>query len=161
MDISYDDVKIKQYWKLTYLGCVLDECKQGNLWQCRFAQKLPQSLCLYTDTNRFLSKDSRRLLCSAFIQPHSVYAYMTWYENLNKKYRNKLQVLQNKCIHICLQLNNGQHIGTEQFEKINWLPIDQRFTQCLSTSVFKFFSENVSSIYEQNLQKIHSKQYCY
>ena len=53
----------------------------------------------------------------------------------------KLQVLRNKCIRFCLQLDNREHIGTEHFDKINWLPIDQRFKQCLSTSAFKFSSE--------------------
>ena len=38
-------------------------------------------------------------------------------------------------------MDNREHIQTEYFDKINWLPIDQRFNQCLSTSVFKFFSE--------------------
>ena len=38
-------------------------------------------------------------------------------------------------------MDNREHIGTEHFDKINGLPIDQRFKQCLSTSVFKFFSE--------------------
>ena len=32
-------------------------------------------------------------------------------------------------------------IGTELFGKIIWLRIDQRFKQCLSASVFKFFFE--------------------
>ena len=49
-----------------------------------------------------------------------------------------MQVLQNKGIHFCLQLDNREHIGTEYFDKINWLPIDQKFKRCLSTSVFKF-----------------------
>ena len=57
------------------------------------------------------------------------------------KYKKQLQVLQNKCIRFYLQLDNIQHIGTEHFEKINWLPIDERFKQCLSASVLKFFSE--------------------
>ena len=30
IDISYKDVKIKQYSKLTYLECVLDECLKGE-----------------------------------------------------------------------------------------------------------------------------------
>ena len=64
-----------------------------------------------------------------------------WYPNLNKKYKSKLQLLQNKCIRFCLQMDNREHIGTEHFDKINWFSIDQRCKQCLSTSVFKFFSE--------------------
>ena len=30
IDISYKDIKIKQYAKVTYLGCVLDECLTGE-----------------------------------------------------------------------------------------------------------------------------------
>ena len=41
----------------------------------------------------------------------------------------------------CLQLNKREYIGSEYFDKINWLPIDQIFMQCLSISVFKFFFE--------------------
>ena len=80
-------------------------------------------------------------MCKTLIQPHFDYACAAWYPNLSKKYKNKLQVLQNKCIRFCLQLDNREHIGNEHFDKINWLPIDQRFKQCLSTSIFKFFSE--------------------
>ena len=69
-------------------------------------------------------------MCNALIQPHFDYACAAWYSNL-----------QNNCIRFCLQLNNRDHIGTKHFDKINWLPTDQRFKQCLSTSVFKFFSE--------------------
>ena len=49
----------------------------------------------------------------ALIQPHFDCIYAAWYPNLNKKYRNKLQVLQNKYIRFCLQLNNREQIGTE------------------------------------------------
>ena len=91
--------------------------------------------------NRFLSKDLRRLLCNTLIQQHVNYVCAAWYPNLNRKYKNKLQVLQNNCIRFCLQLGNREHIGTEHFDKISWLPIDQRFKQCFSTSVFKFFPE--------------------
>ena len=95
---------------------------------------------------------------NALIQPHFGYAYAAWYPNLNKKYENKLQVLQNKCIYSCLQLDNIQHIGTEHFRKIRWLPIiNQRFKQCLCTSVFKFFSEMypqfMNGIYRTTNQK--------
>ena len=53
----------------------------------------------------------------------------------------KLQVLKHKCIPFCLQLDNREHIGTEHFDKINWLLLDQIFKQCLFTSVCKFSSE--------------------
>ena len=84
--------------------------------------------------NRFLSRHLRRLLCNTLTQPHFDYACEAWYPNLNKKCKSKLQVLQNKCIRFCIQLDNIH-------PKISWLTIDQKFKQCLSTNFSKFFSE--------------------
>ena len=79
--------------------------------------------------NKFLSKDLRRL-------------------NL---YKSKLEILQKKCLLFCLQLDSRQHIGTENLNNINWLPIDQRFKQFFSTIVLKFFSE----MYLQYMNEIY------
>ena len=103
--------------------------------------KVTSKLKFLCRKNRFLSKDLRTLLCNVLLQPHFDYACAASHPNLNKKYKNKLQFLQNKCTYFCLQLDNIQHIGTEHFVKISWLPIGQRFKQCLPASVFKFFSQ--------------------
>ena len=126
---------------MTYLGCVLDECLTGEYMATQVCTKITSKLKLLYRKNRFLSKDLRRLLCNALIQPHFDFACAAWYPNLNKKYKNKLKVLQNNCICFFLQLDNREHIRTEYFDKINWVLIDQRFKHCLSTSIYKFFSE--------------------
>ena len=77
--------------------------------------------------NKFLTPSLRRLLCNAMIQPHFDYACPTWYPNLNKSLKKKLQTTQNKCIRFCLLLGNREHVGFEEFEKINWLNINDRF----------------------------------
>ena len=33
LNIHYKNIKIKQYSKVTYLGCILDENSQVNPWQ--------------------------------------------------------------------------------------------------------------------------------
>ena len=75
----------------------------------------------------------------AMIQPHFDYGCSAWYPYLNKSLKKKLQTLQNKCIRFCLNLNNRDHIGLTEFEKINWLPINDHFEQCISSTTFKFF----------------------
>ena len=87
--------------------------------------------------NRFLSQHFRRLLCNALIEPHFDCACSAWYPNLNNKLKSKLQILQNKYICFCLNLNSRVHIGLPEFEKINWLPINDRFEQCSSSLTFK------------------------
>ena len=88
--------------------------------------------------NRFLDVPLCRLLCNAFIQRRCDYACTGWYPNLSKKLKDKLQVTQNKCIRFCLKLQSREHISNEHFHKLNWLPINQRFQQCVTSTVFKF-----------------------
>ena len=81
-------------------------------------------------------------LCNAIIQPHFHYACSAWYPNLNKKFKSKLKTIQNKCIRFCLQLNIRSHIGIKESEQINWLPVYERFNQCICSNTFKFFNDN-------------------
>ena len=83
----------------------------------------------------------RRLLCNALIQPHFDYACSAWYINLKKSFKTKLQVMQNKCIRFCLKLGKRTHIGAKEFNYLNWLPVEQRFHQCLCVNIFKYFND--------------------
>ena len=80
-------------------------------------------------------------MCNALIQPHFDYVCSAWHLNLNKKFKSKLQIVQNRCIRYCLQLDNRCHIVTKDFEKINWLPVSERFNQYLCSNAFKFCRE--------------------
>ena len=63
-----------------------------------------------------------------------------WYLNLNKKFKSKLQTIQNKCNRYCLPLNRRSHIGVKEFEKLNLFPVSERFNQYLCSVAFNFFS---------------------
>ena len=122
----------------TYLGCLLDEALSGESMALKIINKINSKLRFLYRKNRFLSPPLRRLLCNSLIQPHFDYACSAWYPNLNKRLKSKLQILQNKCIRFCLNLNNRAHIGQKEFEKINWLPVNDRFKQVISSMSFKF-----------------------
>ena len=49
-----------------------------------------------------------------------------------------MQILQNKCTSFYLNLNNRARVGQNEFEKINWLPIKDRFERIISSMLFKF-----------------------
>ena len=89
--------------------------------------------------NKYLTPNLRRLLCNALIQPHFDYACSAWYPNLSKKLKNRIQTSQNKCIRFCLQLDKMSHISQKEFEAINWLPIKERYNQCVNSIAFKYF----------------------
>ena len=132
LNMKYVTVHIKQYHTVSYLGYVLDENLSGEPMALQVIKKINTRLRFLYRKNRFLSLPLRRLLCNAIIQPHFDYGCSAWYPSLNKSLKKKLQTLQNKCISFCSNLNNRDHIGSTEFEKINWLPINDRFEQCIS-----------------------------
>ena len=76
-----------------------------------------------------------------------------WYPNLNKKFKSKLQTIQNKCIGFCLELDSRSHIGINEFEQINWPPVSERFNKFIGSNAFKFFSQNCP-LYLYDLYKL-------
>ena len=72
-----------------------------------------------------------------------------WDPNINKKLKMCLQAAQNKCIRFCLKLNDRSSIKSEDFEKINWLPIHERISQCSLCSIYNFFAKNCPNYFDE------------
>ena len=94
MYIYYGDAKIKQYSKVTYLGCELDESLSEEAMGLKVINKINGRLKFLYRKNRYLTPYLKRLLCNALIQPHFDYACSAWYPNLNEKFKSKLQTIQ-------------------------------------------------------------------
>ena len=69
LNIQYNDIKIKQYSKVTYLGCIFDETLSGESMAIHVINKMHSRLRFLYHQNRFLSFSLCRLLCNAMIQP--------------------------------------------------------------------------------------------
>ena len=138
LDIRRGEIKIKQYTEVTYLGCDLDQNLSGESMATKVLGKINGRLKFLYRKQSYLSKSLRRMLCNALMQPHFDYASSAWYPNLNKKFKKKIQVAQNKCIRFCLFLENRAHVGISEFKEINWLPTSVRFEQCICSTAYKF-----------------------
>ena len=160
LNISYKDINIKQHAKVDYLGCTLDESLTGEPMAVKVINKVNSRLKFLHRQSRFLTPYLRRLLCNAIIQPHFDYACSAWYPNLSKRLKNRLQTTQNKCIRFCLQLGHKTHISKKDFEDINWLQIQDRFQQCINSSVYKYFEKRcpfyMENIYKPTLYRVHN-----
>ena len=117
LKIQYNDIKIKQYSKVRYLGCIFDESLPGESTAIHVINKINSRLRFLYRQNRFLNFPLRRLLCNAMIQPFFDYACNAWYPNINKKSKIRLQAAQNKSIRFCLKLNDRSSIKSKDFEK--------------------------------------------
>ena len=85
-----------------------------------------------------MNYSAKRLLSNALTQPHFDYGCTSWYPLLSKVLKMKLQIAQNKCISLCLELPPRGHINPSHFRKINWLSVERRVELCTSTNVFKY-----------------------
>ena len=115
LNIVYGNVKIKQYTKVTYLGCILDESLSGESMVLHVLNKINSRLRFLYIQNRFLNKPLRRLLCNTIIQPFSDYACSAWYTTLRKDLQKRLQVSQNNCVRFCAQLEKKTRRGVADF----------------------------------------------
>ena len=141
LNIQYKGKKVKQYSKVTYLGCIFDETLSGESMATHVINKVNSRLRFLYRQNKFLDIPLRRLLCNAMIQPFFDYACNAWYPNLNKNLKTRLQAAQNKCIRFCLKLGDRKSITVKEFEKINWLPIHERVNQCILSCIYKFHAK--------------------
>ena len=85
----YNGIEIKQYSKVTYLGCLLDETMSGESMALKTIKKINQKLKFLYRKNQFLTPELRRLLCNAIIQPHFDYACSAWYPHLTQNLKRK------------------------------------------------------------------------
>ena len=139
LKINYKNKQMKQHSKVTYLDCILDETISGESMDLKVINKINSRLKFLHRKNKFLTPALRRLLCNALTQPHFDYALSAWYPNLTQKMKNKIQVMQNKCIRYCLQPDKMTHISKNKFETLNRLPV--KVSQSINSIVFKYFTK--------------------
>ena len=133
LEIIYNNIRIKQHSRVTYLGCILEETMSGESMAHKVISKVNARLKFLHRKNKCLTPSLRRLLCKALKR------LCIPYPNLSKKLKNRIQTSQNRCIRFCLQLDKMSHISQKEFEATNWLPFKERYKQCVNSIVFKYF----------------------
>ena len=63
-----------------------------------------------------------------------------------------MEILQNKCIRFCVNLNNRVYIELNEFKQINWLPVNERFEQIIRSMSLKICN-NTSPTYMNDVFK--------
>ena len=69
LNILCNGTAIKQYEKVKYLGCILDQSLSGESMALNVIDKVNSPLKFLHRRNRFLTPPLSRLLCNALIQP--------------------------------------------------------------------------------------------
>jgi len=85
----------------------------------------------------YLTQHTQQLLIMSLVQCRFDYACSVWYNGLTQSLKHKLQVTQNKLNMFILDLKLRDHVGHQQFESLNWLPVNKRVEQVMLCHVFK------------------------
>ena len=67
LEIMYNNIRIKQHSRVTYLGCVLEETMSGESMAHKVISKVNARLKFLHRNNKYLTPNLRRLLCNALI----------------------------------------------------------------------------------------------
>ena len=82
VNLKYGDIQIKQHSKVKYLGCMLAVTMSRETMALSVINKINNKLKFLYGKHRFLTRNLRRFLCNALIQPHFDYACSVCYPNL-------------------------------------------------------------------------------
>ena len=96
VNIQYNDIKIKQCYKVIYLSCIPNETLSGESLVIHVINKINSRLRFLYRENGFPNVPLHRLLCSEIIQPFFDYACNAYCPTSNKRLKTHLQAVQNK-----------------------------------------------------------------
>ena len=73
---------------------------------------------------------------------------------LTKIKKNVFKQLKINVSGFCLKLGDRASIKSNEFEKINWLPIQERVNQCTLSSIYKFHCKNAPEYMDEVFSKV-------
>ena len=81
--------------------------------------------------------NTRKILCSALIQPYLDYCASSWYGSLTQQLKSKLDIFQRKMVRFVFSLGHMDHVDTCNFLKLSWLVFPDRVKFFRLCHVFK------------------------
>ena len=145
--------KIKAQNSVKYLGLNLDNQLSGEAIVNNIVQKVNARLKFLYRQCSFLEEKLRKSVCSALIQCHLDYACSSWYSGLNRNFKKKLHICQNKTVRFIKNLGPRSHIGFSELDSLGMLNVDFRVKQLRLGHAHKIFNDRCPSYLSENFVK--------
>ena len=100
-----------------------------------------------------LNLKTRKTLSRALILSHLDYATGAWYAALSKKYKDALQVTQNKVVRFVLELGPREHIGQTELDRAGFLSVQDRATQLILHTMYDVYRDTAPDYLCNSLKK--------
>ena len=108
---------------------------------------------------KLLDKNTRRTLVLALVQCHFDYAITAWYGSLNKQFKNKLQIAQNKLVRYILDLQPRSHLSQNDMDSIGMLFIRDRAKQLMLNHMHNVYYKRKPAYLADEFQLVQHNYY--
>ena len=114
---------------MKYLGEYIDNSLNGEFIVDSVVQKVNSRLKFLYRQARFLDFKCKMSLCASLIQCHIDYACRAWYSGLSKRFKQKLQICQNKVVRFICGFSPRQSVNYSVLSSLNMLCVEDRVKQ--------------------------------
>ena len=135
--VNLDGNAVTQVFHAKYLGVLLDSNVNGSLHAANLLKVSHGRLAFLYRNASLLDSHTRKILCSALIQPFLDYCCSSWYDGLPALSKTRLETFQRKMVRFILGFDNRHHVGPTEFRSLNWLTIPDRVLFFKLTHLFK------------------------
>ena len=136
-NVFCDGTAIKNVHSVRYLGVKLDCNLSGESHAKELIGKCSGRVSFLFRYSQLLDVHTRRILCSALVQPLIDYCCSSWYSGLSSKLKQKLDVIQRRMARFVFSYGPRDHVGTDDFRKLSWMLISDRVNYFKLLHVFK------------------------
>ena len=159
--IKCNEQAIESTKQVKYLGLNIDSNLSGESIVNNILGKVNARLKFLYRHGDCLSKQTRKTLSSALILCHFDYSCSAWYSGLNKSFKHKLQVAQNKVVRFINHLGPRVRVTNEMLSELNLLNVDTRVKQLKMNHVHKIVNNKGPAYMKEhflNVNEIHKYQ---
>jgi hypothetical protein len=122
-----------------YLGVLLNENLNLSDYANVVLKKAHARLGFLYRQGSVLNKESRKLLCSALIQPYLEYCCSSWFAGVPANLKHKFVTFQRKMVRLIFGLDSRSHVGQEELRSLSWLSQTDRVSYFRLSHMYKIF----------------------
>jgi ribonuclease P/MRP protein subunit RPP40 len=148
---------IKRVTSVRYLGVILDENMNAQEHVLVVLKKSLARISFLYRKAFVLDTRTRKLLCSALIQPYLDFCCASWYTGLTVKLRDRLDVLQRKMIRFIFNKEARDHVGQHELRELSWLSILDRVRYFKLVHTFRVFNNLAPTYLSERFDRVKDK----
>ena len=155
--ITFEDQTIRPSPVVKYLGLQINNNLSGDEIAQSIISKANGRLKFLYRHRELLNFKTRKTLSQALILSHLDYATGAWYAALSKKYKDALQVTQNKVVRFVLELGPREHIGQTELDRAGFLSVQDRATQLILHTMYDVYRDTAPDYLCNSFKKNRSR----